>query len=144
MRWGTVVNLTTAQETYNTYYRLVKEEVLEVLKYTVYKTHPKALTNAGLNRLANMKKKQKQSTRAGRSITLLEAAVAAYPARSRPRGQADLDSIIYHATTKRIIPPIIILKRGRILLDGVHRLLAAAYLRQPIAVVWVGIKTTHN
>ncbi len=58
-------------------------------------------------------------------------AEAAFPLKDRPRGDRDIQSIIYHATTDNPVSPIVVVvlteyKKPRyILLDGVHRLIGA-------------------
>ena len=61
----------------------------------------------------------------------------AYPPNDRPRGIKDVQSVKYHMRTKKAISPIVIIKiknkKGKIqgiLLDGMHRLVAASLLKK--------------
>lgn len=65
----------------------------------------------------------------------------AYPKNNRPRGQKDLDSVEWHMAAKKALSPIVVLCVGknRILLDGVHRAVAANILGEPISVALVSV-----
>lgn len=74
------------------------------------------------------------------------SAEEAYPAHDRPRGDKDTMSVTYFLQTTEPISPITVAKfidnQGKtrlVKLDGVHRLMAAAILRQPLRVCWLDL-----
>lgn len=96
------------------------------------------VSNAGLHRIRAVRKE-------GRSSTPYKKALAAYPVKDRPRGATDIKSVLWHAQTLRRTSPVVIVKRkeGRhmkyILLDGVHRLIAAVIANEKLAISVVNL-----
>lgn len=74
------------------------------------------------------------------------SAEEAYPLNDRPRGDKDISSVNYFLQTTHPVSPITVIKfidkerKARLVkLDGVHRLMAAAILRQSIRVCWLNL-----
>ena len=55
----------------------------------------------------------------------------------KPRGNHDLKSVKYHMKTKKCLSPIILIKSGEklILLDGMHRVVAAKFRKSKIRIL---------
>ena len=116
-----------AWETYNTHYKNISlKKFLEATsqgEYKIYKikdliNHPP--DNLDINRL------------------LAKSVNEAYPENNRPRGQNDLKSVKYHMRSKCVSPLFMIkLKNQEILMDGVHRLVAAKLSGKRNVLVYV-------
>lgn len=94
------------------------------------------LENAGVHRIAAVKEARRRGVTSARAL-----AEAAYPETDRPRSAADIESVAYHVATRAKISPIVLAKvrEGRrvryVLLDGVHRLVAAIIRRSAVRVL---------
>lgn len=56
---------------------------------------------------------------------LAKSVAEAYPPHDRPRGSQDIKSVKYHMKLKCVSPLVIVKTDREILMDGVHRLVAA-------------------
>ncbi len=127
MKWHSEITFSVfndAWHTWNTHFRkeidskirekqfmnLVSEGIFITMKINDFKTGD--IENVNSNRLK------------------AKTASQAYPPNDRPRGAKDISSIKWLQTTNDSISPVVILqmKRRKILLDGVHRLVASALL----------------
>lgn len=67
------------------------------------------------------------------AITIEEAYI------DKPRGTADLDSVLFHMTTCQLVSPIVLLKTNNhlIKLDGVHRLVVSHFIKSDLRILIV-------
>lgn len=72
------------------------------------------------------------------------SAEEAYPPNDRPRGQKDVDSVLYHISTQKAVDPIIVLsvldlfgKKHLIKLDGAHRIMAALIRKSKVRICYI-------
>jgi hypothetical protein len=76
-----------------------------------------------------------------------KTAEEAYPLTDRPRRNKDLQSVHYFLNPRHPVSPITVAimtdysgKTRRIKLDGVHRMIAAHILHQPLQIFWIDLR----
>lgn len=70
--------------------------------------------------------------------TISQRAALAYPIDDRPRGSADITSVVHNARSENISPIVVAHVAGRtVLLDGVHRTVAAACLCDDVCALHI-------
>jgi hypothetical protein len=139
MRWRKTLDAATALDAYET----AKALNLFSGSLRAFKALPRTrrtLTVAGFARLGvENAGAHRYQRRAASSSDIAALAARAYPPRDRPRGEADLASVAFLAGTRRAVSPVVVFRtaRRRVLLDGVHRLVAASILGVAVDVIFV-------
>jgi hypothetical protein len=149
MLWAELITTKTRAAAYSTF-RALFGGPIRVIKtaykdLTIHQIQQLRVSNAGMHRVSRIIAALKSEH------DVKKLAQRGYPKSDRPRKGADISSVIYHATTKRKISPVVICKykpRGRrtqyVLLDGVHRLVSAAVTGSRVRVAVVACATPSS
>lgn len=135
MKWAKRVSQETMHDAWMTFNTHFQHEDCRISEAQFYKMRHVYQSRVELSFLRN----RKYTTIQNLDVTRMKAnsPESAYPEENRPRGQSDIDSVYYHMNATNV-SPIVILRRGNgqntkyetILLDGVHRLVAASILHR--------------
>lgn len=131
MNWSNAIDIYTFNSAWRTWDEFYRKKYKKTFKFKQFyestlKAHYTYHTIAAIKRL-------------GVENLYLERLKAKTPEEAysdRPRGQADVDSVYYHMETDECVSPVVMIKVNNrlIMLDGVHRIVAANFRKSKVLV----------